>query len=391
LITRVRVNNFRSIADVDVRLGPLTVLVGRNGAGKSAFLDVLRFVRDAMRSGLENAIVDRHGIASLRRWAPSKPYNVEIAITVEERSFEGEYSFAIVSGKKGTYRVGREACRVSWGTSIEDAFEIRDGRWVTTPERYLRGGRKARPIEPSALAFPIISALSPHFSRMRHALRGSFYHVFPNVLREPQKPSNEKVLTDNGENFASVVRQMRRSEREFRDLVAALRRVADGVSDLRVREVGGYLVTELHRDDLGPQGSRRKQPWFELAQESDGTLRILGILVAFYQGRLKHAILGLEEPENAVHPGALAVISEVIREAAHRNQVLITTQSPDLISTFRINELRVVERINGQTQIACVEEAQRQAIQEQLFLAGDLLRIEGLHGERPSLEGLQGA
>ncbi len=91
--------------------------------------------------------------------------------------------------------------------------------------------------------------------------------------------------------------------------------------------------------------------------------------------------MGLEEPENALHPGALAVLSDVLREATRRHQVLITTQSPDLISRFKADELRVVERAGGITQIGPVDEVQRSTIEEQLFSAGDLLRIEGLRRE----------
>ncbi len=68
MITRVRVKNFRSLADVDVTLGPLTVLVGRNGAGKSAFIDALRFVRDALRSNVEEAVRQARGLGEFVRW-----------------------------------------------------------------------------------------------------------------------------------------------------------------------------------------------------------------------------------------------------------------------------------------------------------------------------------
>jgi len=112
MITRVQVKNFRSLANVDVRLGPLTVLVGRNGTGKSTFLDVLRFVRDALKMGLGDAILARRGIASLRRWSPRKPYDIEITLQVEKPDFWAEYSFTIGSRQKGAYRVKREACSV---------------------------------------------------------------------------------------------------------------------------------------------------------------------------------------------------------------------------------------------------------------------------------------
>jgi len=91
--------------------------------------------------------------------------------------------------------------------------------------------------------------------------------------------------------------------------------------------------------------------------------------------------IAIEEPELTLHPGALAIISDVLKEAVERCQVLITTQSPDLISQFDPRELRVVERRKGVTSIRPVSERQIAVVNEQLFTTGDLLRIEGLHGD----------
>ena len=94
---------------------------------------------------------------------------------------------------------------------------------------------------------------------------------------------------------------------------------------------------------------------------------------------MSHFLIGFEERDLSIHPGALAVLSEVIQEAATRSQVLITTQSPDLISRFSADQLRVVERVGTETKIGPIDEGQQEAINQQLFSAGDLLRIEGLH------------
>jgi predicted ATPase len=385
MITRVQVKNYRSLADVNLKMGPLIILVGKNGAGKSTFLDVLRFVRDSLRHGLENAILDRHGFASLRRWAPRRPYDVEIAITVERQSFWGQYSFVLASGADATYRVKRESCRVGHKVKqllkIEDEFETKNGKWVTLPERVVKRGSRQPSLQATELALPGMAVFSPLYFKMRRSLLGSFYSIFPNTLREPQKPSTEKILTDHGDNFASVVRRLDRQKGWSPHVLNALRRVVDGVSDLHVKEVGGYLVTELKHDDLTAETTPSdNSPWFELAQESDGTIRMLAMLVALYQSAPR-TLIGLEEPENALHPGALAVLSDVLREATRRHQVLITTQSPDLISRFKAEELRVVERSAGTTKIGVMDEIQRETIEEQLFSAGDLLRIEGLRRE----------
>lgn len=392
MITRVQVKNFRSFADVDVELGRLNVLVGRNGAGKSAFLDVLRFVRDALRMGLETAIDSRHGIAALRRWAPRRPYNVEIGLTVETSGFWGEYSFVIGSGLHGKYHRGSEVCRVGRIPGVvDDGFEIKGNEWITLPHRLIqRPDRLNRPTESDVLLLPSMSIFSHLFSRLRSHLVGNFYSIFPNTLRMPQKPSNERHLLDHGENFASIARRIQKNKGRFTSLLKALGRVVDGVTDLRVRQVGGYLITELEHDDL--RGLNVEQTaWFELDQESDGTLRLLGMLVALYQNQPKQALLALEEPENALHPGALAVLSDVLYEASRRNQILVTTQSPDLISRFKVDELMVVERIGGISQIGPMNSMQREAVEEQLFTSGDLLRIEGLRREPATLGGGDGA
>src|SRR5258706_12023764 len=102
MITRVQVKNFLSLADIDVSLGKLTILVGRNGAGKSALVDVFRFVRDALTMGLESSIDERHGVGSLRRWAKRRPFDIEITFTVEAGNTFGEYLLAISSAPGGT-------------------------------------------------------------------------------------------------------------------------------------------------------------------------------------------------------------------------------------------------------------------------------------------------
>lgn len=391
MITRVQVKNFRSFADVDVQLGPLNVLVGCNGVGKSAFLDILRFVRDALRTGLETAIDERHGIIALRRWAPRKPYNVEVTITVKmDDLFWGEYSFTITSGQQGSYRRGRESCRVGKirnkapKFTVDDGFEIKGNEWITLPKRLAQRPDRLSPLLSSeTLALASISVFSPMFSRLRQNLTGNFYSIFPNTLRVPQKPSNERLLSDHGDNLASILRRLKKNKVQFAKLNKALGRVIDGVTDLQVRQVGGYLVTEMKHEDLGPSA------WFELNQESDGTLRLLGMLVALYQRQPVSTLLALEEPENALHPGALAVLSDVLYEASKQRQIIATTQSPDLISRFKVNELLVVERRNGISEIGPVDEMQREAVEELLFTSGDLLRIEGLRRQSSTVgEGL---
>jgi len=211
-------------------------------------------------------------------------------------------------------------------------------------------------------------------------------------MRGPQRFSSARRMGNNGENFSSalqfLIKQWKERKSEpFAELLAALGRVVDDVSDVRVKQVGGYLVTEMKHDyQRGGQLSEHDEsaPWFDLSQESDGTLRMLGLLIGLYQVNPPRGLVAVEEPEVNIHPGALAVLADVLREVSERRQVLLTTQSPDLISRFAVDDLRIVERRKGITHIGIIADSQRQAIEQQLFTTGDLLRIEGLYSSEES-------
>src|SRR5262245_49886020 len=76
---RLAVKNFRSLADVTVDLAPFTVVVGPNGSGKSSLADALVFAAELGRDA-PSAVQRRGGIVGLRRWSPSKPYDLSISV-----------------------------------------------------------------------------------------------------------------------------------------------------------------------------------------------------------------------------------------------------------------------------------------------------------------------
>jgi predicted ATPase len=378
MIKRVWAKNYRSLANVDVSLEPLTVLVGHNGSGKSNFVDVLRFIYDAFRLGLDAAVVDRHGMSTLRRWsAKGRPYDVEVGLSISTRDFQSTYGFALGSERRGEYRVKRETCLVN---VIENGgqthFETENGRWVTRPPGM------TPPIQTGTLVLPLIGTTEP-YKRLYDWVTGtSFYNIYPNTLEEPQKPANPYPLDEHGANLASTLRELQRSKSDLLPaLENAIHAVIPDAIDFQVRQVGGYLVTRLRHaisDDT--------RALFELSQESDGTLRMLGILAALYQDPPR-TLIALEEPELTIHPGALSLLWEEIEEAAGRSQIIITTHSPDLLDMCRAEYLRVVEKIEGETFIDPIEDSQKDAIQERLFAPGELLRAQGLRRARqqPSL------
>ena len=134
------------------------------------------------------------------------------------------------------------------------------------------------------------------------------------------------------------------------------------------------MVTQLRHTNTSHSGANA---WFDLSQESDGTLRLLGLLVALYQHPYL-GFIGIEEPELTVHPGALAALADVLQEASRRSQILVTTHSPDLIDRLSTDQLRVVKLVKGVTEIGPVLQTQAEAVRQNLFSPGELHRMEGL-------------
>jgi predicted ATPase len=357
-ITQAIIKNYRSLADVTVSTPPLTVLVGANGSGKSNFVDAFRFVSEALQLGLDAAVTNRGGIGRIRRWsAKGRPYDVSITLNLSLDNQGAEYTFTLSSEKRNEYRIKREYYR--YGPTV--FLERENNQWVVEP----RG--LSLPVQERGLTLPLLSntaEIKPIYDFLTNM---GFYTIFPNVLRPPQKPTNPYPLDEHGENLASALREFLATSDWSNDLRTQLESVISGATNLRVTQVGSYLVVRLKHKD----GSE-----FDLEQESDGTLRVLGILLALYQ-QPPRTLTAIEEPELTIHPSALPVLCEVIKETSQRSQVIITTHSPDLIASFDVDALRVVERTEDGTQIGVVDNMQRQVIEEQLFKASDLLRIDG--------------
>ncbi|MDW7991185.1 MAG: AAA family ATPase [Anaerolineae bacterium] len=406
-IISLRVRNYRSLADVDLTLEPLTVFVGLNGAGKSNLMDVLRFVRDVMTGRLEKAVDERGGMSALRRWSPKgRPYNVSIELHLQGEDWRAQYSFELGSERRGEFRIRREVCQVTYRQEIH-FYETANGKWVQQPfikpalldlisqealiPQEELGGKIREEFQKKIMEVPERELFLPRaalllgdtaYAEVWNALRDmGFYAVFPNVLREATRPDNPYPLRDDAQNLSSTLRALRREHPEaFERILRFLKVAVPGVEDVGVRQVGGRLVAQIYHRQRPEEG--RERAAFDLAQEADGTLRILALLTALFQ-EPPRSLVGIEEPELNIHPGALAVLRDAINLASKRTQILITTHSPDLLEAFPPEVFRVVEMVDGVTVVGPMTAHQREAIRDRLFSAGELFRIEGLFREEP--------
>lgn len=366
MITRVTISNYKSLGEnVVLELGRLTALVGPNSSGKSNVADALMFVADAVRLGLDTAIARRQGIGAIRRWEEGRPLDVSFKIDYSRAEDWCVYGFTIKSDNEGGYRVSGEILEL--GSSPPESHGWENSIYYTNT---------SFSSHPDKLLLPGAYYPKNEGEIFDGCLRElAIYSIFPDALRQPQVIGESHPMSVHGENWASV---LRRSDREGwkNDVLAALSRLTGDIDDYRVNQIGPYLVTEFRHGSDGIEANADHR-WSVAAQESDGTLRVAGILAALYQ-LPSPSLIGIEEPELSVHPGMLRLLYDLLDEASIRSQVLVTTHSPELLSRFRADDIRVVERRDSITSIGRLAEPQRKVVEDRLLTLGELMLSEPL-------------
>lgn len=393
MITRIVIEHFKSIEYLNLELGNLTVLVGPNATGKSNVVDAVTFVRDAIRHGLDRAVSQRHGIDSIRQWTHKGARHVTLTVYVEGSWGSGNLSFTLGS-TKGSYVIKREAFQ--WNEIIEvdtddnsydeeDDFHVvktteisrkydRDADGKVTI--YSNGERQKNLVAPEADELFLNARRGTANLLVSNISQFEAFSIFPNTLRQPQKPSSDRGLNGSGDNLTSIFKLMQRTKRGREckaEILKALRYIMPNLENIRIQSVAG-LLTPMFRV-LEQEGKLHD---FNVSQISDGTLRILGLLTALYQP-YKPGALALEEPEQTLHPGALGVVADALKEVAEQTRVLVTTHSPEFVDHFDLKHIRAVEMVNGVTKVSEISAAQKKAIKERLFSLGELMTREGLH------------
>ena len=380
-ITRVVLKNYKSIAACDVRLGPLTFLVGRNGSGKSNFLDALRFVADALNLSLDHAIRDRGGINDVRRRSRGHPNHFSIGFAFAlPKGATGHYGFSIGSRPRGGYEVQTEVCIFQ-----KEYFKVNSGNVTTSSVKAAPAAATDRLYLVNASGLSEFRPVYDAFSRM------GFYSLNPDSIRDLQNPDPGDVLLRDGSNLTSVLTQL--SPTAKKEVEAYLSSVVPGVHAVDVKGFGPKETLEFRQDVAGD-----RYPWRFLANNmSDGTLRVLGILIALFQGnhdtQKRVPIVGIEEPEIALHPAAAGVLLDGLRDAAHKTQVIVTSHSPDLLDNkeLDVDSILAVEAQDGTTAIAGVDEVGRALLGKRLCTTGDLLRNDQLQPDLMSVAAAKSA
>lgn len=372
-IKRITIRNYKSIAACRVDLSQLMFLVGPNGSGKSNFLDAVRFVADALRTSLDHALRDRGTIKEVRRRSGGHPNHFALRFDfVMPNGQHGYYSFRIGARTAGGYAVQAEECQIYPLEALGHGhyYRVQSGQVTSTT------------ISPMPAALPdrlylVAASGIPEFRPVFDALsRIEVYNLNPREIAAMQKPDPGDILRRDGSNAASVLQNFSDDAKAL--VKTNLSRIVPTVTDAEAKTLGTQETIEFRQTVKG-----QEHPWRFLAGAmSDGTLRAFGILLAVFQASSKRPnvatplLIGLEEPEMALHPAAASILLSALREGARHCQILVTSHSPDLLDNADIpsESLLAVDNVDGLTRIGPIDEAGRSALRDNLFTPGELLR-----------------
>ena len=397
-IERLKVRNFRALRDVEfTHLTPLTVLLGPNGSGKSTVFDVFAFLTECFEGGLRRAWKKRGRARKLKSRGGDGPVLIEIAY--REQPCQPLITYHLeVDERKGRPVVTLEWLR--WKQGRHGApFRFLDyangsGRVISGELPDAQDERIEVPLSsPDTLAANALGQLAenPRVVALRNIIMG--WHVSylsSEDARGQPEAGLEERLSKTGDNLANVIQYLSQEHPDrLESILGRLRARVPRIQKVTADQVpDGRLLLQI-----------KDAPFSEPVMArfaSDGTLKMLAYL-ALLHDPVPPPFIGIEEPENFLHPRLLYGLAEECRKAAEATQILVATHSPFFLDALLPKEVRVLWRDeSGYTQCRTLDQNRKVAAfmdagaqlgdlwMEGHFGVGDPLTREGMP---PSDEG----
>ena len=343
-IESIEIRNYRLFKDIALRKLPhMAVIIGANGTGKTTFLDVFSFLKDALSQNVAAAVTRRGGFNELVSRGSYGP----IQITVKFREGGGRlvtYHIEITS-ERGRALVDREYLQYRRGQRGQPwrflDFRRGVGQAITNESAY--GSEDAVEErdeyaldDPSILAIKGLGQFREFrvVSELRNLIESWYISDFHIAEARPSVEAGyAEHLSQRGDNIALVAQYLYENHpKSFNQVLEAMRQRVPGVSHVDARP------TEDGRLVLRFQDGHFRDP-FVARYVSDGTIKMFAYLVLLYHPQL-HPLLAVEEPENQLYPKLLPELTEEFRGYARRGgQVFISTHSPDFLNYVQLNEI----------------------------------------------------
>jgi predicted ATPase len=347
-IEYLRVQNYRALRDLEIKkVTPLTVLLGPNGSGKSTVFDVFAFLSECFTSGLRRAWDKRGRFKELRTRGADGAIVVELKYRERSGTPLITYHLAIDEDVRRGPFVAEEWLQWKRGRRGRPFrfldFEKGSGKVTTGEQPDEEDARVPETLESDELlAVNTLGqfAKHPRVSALRRFITDwHLSYLTADSARGIPEAGPQERLSATGDNLPNVIQYLK--EQHTEELDEILRTLSERVPRLDKVQVDiladGRLLLQI-------KDAPFDRPILSKFA-SDGTLKMLAYLTLLYDPKPSQ-LIGIEEPENQLHPRLLWGLAEECRKASNASQVLVTTHSPYFVDALKADELWVLYRDN---------------------------------------------
>jgi predicted ATPase len=377
------------MANVPIPLGPLNFFVGANASGKTNFISALRFLKIAVSHNAELAVNEFGGVTEvrnkiLRERQESKPLTLAIKFASLPQFKVGNAKFQI---QKAAYEIQLDVRSESGIPSVVSETlkaELESKNQPLSVYRLKRTQDEIEIFDPAGAGGPKKMAVpSQERSRLaiavgfysvpclvlRDAIQNwSFFNINAQVARSPFKEVPEVDLGPAGEYLSVVLHKIEQENGKgsLDSIVSGLRGAIPGFRNVKTTRLpvenkwAFQILEERIRGAINPESA------------SDGTIRLLALMVIAVWSSRHSTLISIEEPENGLHPHLSEHIVSVLREASTRAQVVATTHNPDFLDFLSPEEVHMCDKIDGFTKIVNANTVEQVSNFQSKFRLGEL-------------------
>jgi predicted ATPase len=399
MITELRIENFKSFGmDAQpLKLRPLNFIVGANASGKTNLVNALRFLKLAVMHNVEYAVNEFEGPAEVRNKIQrqrEEPKPVRIGLRIEGKDQWGmagegfhwdiqsmDYTVEIDarSGGLDAEVVSEHLIMVQENKEGEQKlFKLKRSKTQVNIEDQLNPGFvrviPSPMLEPTRLlaGAPFVAA---QLIFLRNYIEGwSFFNIRPDVARRSYKDSPDQSLGEYGEQLAAVLHRLEKQNGKgsIARIVDGLRGAVPGFEGVRTVPLGVERSFEVLED--------RIKGGLSPGSVSDGTVRLLALLVAAHWYDPKSSLLVIEEPETGLHPHLSKHVMDLLRAVSEHRQVIATTHNPAFLDELEPDEVILCDKPEGYTVVRTAADVEDIDTFRKTFRLGELWQQGALGG-----------
>ncbi len=367
----ITIRGFKSIASVEeLKLGPTTVVIGANGSGKSNFIGVFSFLHALREAHLQDYVARAGGAERVLHFGSKTTSELHIWMSFEQG--RNQYGITLVPS---------EADRLIPTSEVVYYWDKEAG--------YPRPFNQS--LSPNGMEAGISrSGLTRTEGYVRaHLDRWRVYHFHDTSSGSPMKKTadvhDNRFLRPDASNLAPFLYLLReKHENAYALIRRTIRLVAPFFEDFVLEPQ--RLNPDKMRLEWRHKGS---DDYFDAGALSDGTLRFIALSTLFLQpSQYRPSVILVDEPELGLHPYAITLLASLVKQASVETQVVLSTQSPQLLDHFEPDDVLVANRVAGGTEFTRLNEGELAAWLEEYSL-GELWEKNEIGG-RPSAERIRG-